>query len=103
MYICMYICMCRSMDTLSEFHAEATQAIASEGLARGPYVADRAGFKPATFRTKGDGSTNEPPRPTYIQGWNFNSEHRIEVTDCLLSHNFLTKTFIHFRDLYSAT
>src|SRR6218665_441424 len=28
-----------STDTVSEFHAEAPQAIASEGLAKGPYVA----------------------------------------------------------------
>jgi len=51
---------------VSEFHAEAPQAIASEGLAQGPYVAARAGFKLTTLRTKGDESTNEPPHPT---GW----------------------------------
>src|SRR6218665_3207950 len=34
---------CRhSTDTVSEFHAEAPQATASEGLAQGPYVAARA-------------------------------------------------------------
>jgi len=27
------------MDTVSEFHAKAPQATASEGLAQGPYVA----------------------------------------------------------------
>jgi len=27
------------MDTVLEFHAEASQATASEGLAQGPYVA----------------------------------------------------------------
>jgi len=31
------------MDTVSEFHAEVPQAIASERLALGPYVAARAG------------------------------------------------------------
>jgi len=49
---------------VSEFHAETPQAIASEGLAQGPYVAARAGFKPETLRTKGIESTNEPPYPT---------------------------------------
>ena len=49
--------------TLSEFHAEVPQAIASEGLAQGPCVAARVGFEPATLRMKGDESTNEPPRP----------------------------------------
>ena len=29
------------LDTVSEFHAEASQATASEGLAQGPYVAER--------------------------------------------------------------
>ena len=29
------------------------QAITSEGLAQGPYVADRGGVEPATFRTQG--------------------------------------------------
>ena len=36
--------------TVSEFHAEAQQATASEGLAQGPYVAARAGFEPMTLR-----------------------------------------------------
>jgi len=53
------------MDIVSEFHAESPQATASEGLAQGPHVAARAGFLPATLRTKGVESTNEPPRPTY--------------------------------------
>ena len=37
-----------------------------EGLAQGPYmyVAAKAGFEPATLRTKGVESTNDPPRPT---------------------------------------
>src|SRR6218665_3373437 len=48
---------------LSEFHAKAPQATASEGLAQGSYVAARAGFEPTTLRTKGDESTNEPPWP----------------------------------------
>ena len=37
---------------VSEFHAEAPQATASEGLAQGPYVAARVGVKPMTLRTK---------------------------------------------------
>ena len=36
---------------VSEFHSEAPQATASEGLVQGPYVAARAGFEPATLRT----------------------------------------------------
>jgi len=31
------------MDTVPEFHAEAPQAIVSQGLAQGPYVAARTG------------------------------------------------------------
>jgi len=53
-----------STDTASEFHAEASQATVSEGLAQGHYVTARAGFETATLRTKGDESTNEPPRHT---------------------------------------
>jgi len=48
---------------VSEFHFEASQAIAKEGLAQGPYVAARARFETSTFQTKGVESTNEPPRP----------------------------------------
>ena len=50
----------------SEFHAEAPQVTASEGLAQGPYMAARAGLKPAILRTKGVESTNEPPHPTNL-------------------------------------
>ena len=50
------------MDTVPEFHAESPQAIASEGLAQGPYVAARAGYEPANLRRKGGESTNAPPR-----------------------------------------
>ena len=48
-------------------YAKAPQAIASEGLAQGPYVAARSGFESMTLRTKGDEYTNEPPRPQYIE------------------------------------
>ena len=42
---------------MSEFHAEASQATASEGLVHGPYAAARAGFgRKVTVE-----STNEPP------------------------------------------
>ena len=54
-----------STDTAPEFHAEAPQAIANEGLAQGPYVAVRAGFEPTTLRTKGVVYTNAPPRPIH--------------------------------------
>jgi len=47
-----------------EFRTEASQATASEGLAQGPYMAAGAEFEPATLRTKGVESTNEPQRPT---------------------------------------
>ena len=36
----------------------------SEGLAQGPYVAARVGFKPAILLTIGTKLTTEPPRPT---------------------------------------
>ena len=49
-----------STDTVSDFLAEAPQAIASEGLAQGSYMTAKAGFEPATLRTKGNESTNEP-------------------------------------------
>ena len=41
---------------MSEFHAEVPQATASEGLARGPYVAAGARFEPTTLRMKCDES-----------------------------------------------
>ena len=53
-----------STDTVSEFRVEALQATASEGLAKGSYVADRARAEPTTLLTIGVDSTNEPPRPT---------------------------------------
>ena len=51
---------------VSEFHAEASQATASEGLAQGPYVAARVGLEPAPLRTKGDEPTNKPPLPDHV-------------------------------------
>ena len=53
-----------STDTVLEFHAEAPQATASEGLAHGSYVAARAGFEAAILRTKDAESASMPPRPT---------------------------------------
>ena len=50
--------LCRSL------YAKALQATASEGLAQSPYVSARAGFEPATLRSKGIDSTDAPPRPT---------------------------------------
>src|SRR6218665_3625652 len=46
-----------SADTVSEFHAEATQATASKGLTQCLCVAARARFETTTFRMKGDEST----------------------------------------------
>jgi len=60
-----------------EFHAEAPQATVSEGLAQGPYVAARAGFKPVTLRMKGVESTNAPPRLT-CQEKAFNSAAKLQ-------------------------
>src|SRR6218665_1974849 len=45
-------------------HAKALQTTVSEGLAQGPYVAARVGFRPATLRTQGTELTAEPPCPT---------------------------------------
>ena len=53
-----------SPDTVSEFHAEAPQAIAGKGLAQGSYVAARAGVEPTTLRLKVIISTKAPPCPT---------------------------------------
>jgi len=54
---------------VSEFHAEAPQATASEGLAQGPYGSARAGCEPTTLRMKGAESTDAPPRPAvYTKG-----------------------------------
>jgi len=47
---------------VSDFHAEALQATASEGLAQCPYAAARAGFEPVTLQKKGAESANEPSR-----------------------------------------
>jgi len=41
------------MDTVPELHPEAPQATVSKGLAKGSYLEARAGFEPATLRTKG--------------------------------------------------
>ena len=48
---------------MSEFHAEASQATVSEGLAQSPYVVARAGFEPTT---PGIDSANEPPMPNNV-------------------------------------
>jgi len=51
-------CSRHSTDIVSKFHAEAQQATESEGLAKDPYVAARAGFQPMTLRTIGNESNN---------------------------------------------
>jgi len=48
-------------------HAKALQAAMTKGLAKGPYVAARVGFEPATFQTQGTKPKTEPPRPKCIQ------------------------------------
>src|SRR6218665_3426866 len=45
------------------FTAKRHQVTASEELARGPYMATRAGFEFVTLQTKGTESINEPPCP----------------------------------------
>jgi len=52
------------MDTVLEFHTEASQATVSEVLAQGHYVAARAEFESTSLRTKGIDSTNGSPHPT---------------------------------------
>ena|SRR6218665_1313268 len=54
------------LHRVPEFHAEAPQAPASEGLIQSPYVAARAGFERTTLGTKGAESINETPCPTDI-------------------------------------
>src|SRR6218665_3917807 len=44
-----------------------TQATASEGLAQGPHVIARGGFKLTTLWSKVTDSTKAPPRPTYMR------------------------------------
>jgi len=56
-----------SIDTVLEFHAEAPRAIASEGLAQGPYAAAGVGFEPATLGSQGAELTTEPPHPEGIR------------------------------------
>ena|SRR6218665_1170332 len=64
----------RIVDTVSEFHAKAPQATASEGLAQGPYMVARAGFESTTLRSTDIDSTNEPhtPHACYIISACFN-------------------------------
>src|SRR6218665_1135279 len=44
----------------------ALQSIVGEELAQGPNLAAKVGFQPATIRTKGDESTNEPPTKYWL-------------------------------------
>ena len=59
-----------ALSRLGGADAIIMQNIAGEELDQGPYVyvAARAGFEPATLRTKGDESPNEPPRITHQVG-----------------------------------
>ena len=54
----------RALSRLGGADAVVMQNTVGEELAQGPYVAATEGFEPVTLRTKGDESTNEPPRPT---------------------------------------
>ena len=79
-------CSWHSTDTVSEFHAEVPQANMGIGLAQGPYMAARAGFKPTTLRTKGAESTNEPPSPMWwLTCWNLGGLQRNITSKTLAS------------------
>jgi len=54
-----------------EVSRRSATGIAVENLAQGPYVAARAEFEPTTFRTKGDESTDEPPRTSARKRYQF--------------------------------
>jgi len=56
---------------VSEFHAEAPQATASEELAQSPYMAVRAGFETMTLQMKSVETTNEPPLPDLMKSYDF--------------------------------
>ena len=60
----MYIAINENKLTIQYNVSELTRggATVSEELTRGPYVADRVGFKPATFRTQG---TEPATKPNY--------------------------------------
>ena len=62
----------------------------SEGLAQGPYVAARVGFEPMTLRTKGDESTNEPPRPTVYHHHIHNQSSSILPCHIIIHHQMST-------------
>ena len=66
-----------------------SQVTTSEGLAQGLYLAARTGYEPATIRTKGAESTNEPPRPTY---------YVISLSYHNFYHNFLSVTSKKLRE-----
>ena len=59
----MHVKLRNALSRLGGADAIVMQSIVSEDLDQGPNVAARAGFEPATLRTKGDKSTNELPRP----------------------------------------
>ena len=56
-FACLYWC---------KTEVSASSALVSEGLAQGPYVVVRAGFKPATLVTQDMELTTEPPCPTVL-------------------------------------
>src|SRR6218665_310699 len=66
--------LCRSQ------HTKALQATVSEGLAQGPYVAARVGFKPATLQMQDTELTTEPSHPTW-PGFFTNTGGETEILD----------------------
>src|SRR6218665_194945 len=53
-----------SIDTVSEFTRRSATDNCKRRTCPSPYVAVKAGFGPATLRSKGIDSTNAPPRPS---------------------------------------
>jgi len=51
----------KAIDTVRVYTPKHNRPV-REGLAQGPYIAARAGFKQTTLRSKGINSTNAPPR-----------------------------------------
>ena len=59
----------------------SAQAIVSEGLAQGPYMAARAGVEPTTFRLKVICSTKTPP----CLGWHAGALGRLDPNNVTMT------------------
>ena len=65
LFFLIYAKLRSALSRLDGTDAIVMQNIVCEELTQGHYVAAKAGFEPATYRTKSDEFTNEPPRPTH--------------------------------------